>query len=619
MLGRGIWLLSICCVVLASPVTTPFSVVESLPGEPHGWTKLEEAHPTQDIRFHLSMEHNKQEQFEQTLLEVSDPYHPRYGNHLSQEEMKALLRPSSESTLTITTWLREGGAKDIEDDGEWIHFTSSVQQAENLLNTKFGLYKHENSGVESTRAMGYSVPQHCRQHIRMIHPITRFGQPRPQISTTGRFVPLAEQIPAGVSRVANTSAAGTRPTAKFDSKFCNSTITPDCLRGLYSMGDYQPTPGIGSLGVAGYLDEIPKVQALQGFISKHAPYAAGTNISIVAVNGGSVDQAQNLKLDDVEANLDVQYTAPFLAGTSTVYYSTGGLGPLENDLNFPKGGAVAGNEPFLDWLTYMSKLPNAELPQTITTSYSEDEQSIPETYTKTVCDMFGALGARGVSILFSSGDDGPGTGCQANFGNLAGKPRFIANFPGTCPWVTVVGGTVGVMPEHAVNLSSGGFSERFPRPKYQEAAVQTYLKTVGTKFSGLYNPDGRAIPDVAAQAKNFMIIATGPDAAGKPQFLEGVIGGTSASAPVFASVVSLMNNARLTNNMSAMGFLNPWLYGPGKDGLTDVTTGRSEGCTDVSQFSKAPSPAIPGAGWYVCVIFLMSLSFLRVLGGKEGE
>lgn len=42
----------------------------------------------------------------------------------------------------------------------------------------------------------------------------------------------------------------------------------------------------------------------------------------------------------------------------------------------------------------------------ITTSYGEDEQVIPETYTKAVCDMLGQLGARGVSIIFSSGDSG---------------------------------------------------------------------------------------------------------------------------------------------------------------------------------------------------------------------
>ncbi len=52
----------------------------------------------------------------------------------------------------------------------------------------------------------------------------------------------------------------------------------------------------------------------------------------------------------------------------------------------------------------MLKLPDDELPQTLTTSYGEDEQSVPRAYAEKICQMIGQLGARGVSILFSSGE-----------------------------------------------------------------------------------------------------------------------------------------------------------------------------------------------------------------------
>ena len=38
------------------------------------------------------------------------------------------------------------------------------------------------------------------------------------------------------------------------------------------------------------------------------------------------------------------------------------------------------------------------------------------------------------------------------------------------------------------------------------------------------------------------------------------VGGTSASSPFFASLVSLLNEARLNANKPVMGFLNPFLY-----------------------------------------------------------
>ena len=78
--------------------------------------------------------------------------------------------------------------------------------------------------------------------------------------------------------------------------------------------------------------------------------------------------------------------------------------------------------------------------------------------------------------------------------------HFMPQFPSSCPWVTSVGGTYGVSPERAVVLSGGGFSDRFERPRWQDDAVNQYLDIVGDHFHGLYNPKGRAIPDVAAQA-----------------------------------------------------------------------------------------------------------------------
>lgn len=41
---------------------------------------------------------------------------------------------------------------------------------------------------------------------------------------------------------------------------------------------------------------------------------------------------------------------------------------------------------------------------------------------------------------------------------------------------------------------------------------------------------------------------------------ETLIGGTSASSPTFAGIVGLLNDARATNGLPTLGFLNPLLY-----------------------------------------------------------
>ena len=50
------------------------------------------------------------------------------------------------------------------------------------------------------------------------------------------------------------------------------------------------------------------------------------------------------------------------------------------------------------------------------------------------------------------------------------------------------------------------------------------------------------------------------------------VGGTSASTPVFAGLISLINEARLQAGKKQMGFLNPWIY-QNADAFTDVTKG----------------------------------------------
>lgn len=112
------------------------------------------------------------------------------------------------------------------------------------------------------------------------------------------------------------------------------------------------------------------------------------------------------------------------------------------------------------------------------------------------------MGLRGISVLESSGDTGVGAGCQTN--NGTNLPTYDPQFPGTCPYVTAVGGTQG-LPEVAWIGSSGGFSNYFARPFYQESAVGEYLAAnvdPATKeyISPYTNFSGRGFPDVSAHS-----------------------------------------------------------------------------------------------------------------------
>ena len=79
------------------------------------------------------------------------------------------------------------------------------------------------------------------------------------------------------------------------------------------------------------------------------------------------------------------------------------------------------------YLLYMVDLPN--VPQTVSVPHFTKEPDISPVYAFRLCGLFAALGARGVSVLVASRDDGVGRGnCKDGEGNV----HFYTHFPASC-------------------------------------------------------------------------------------------------------------------------------------------------------------------------------------------
>jgi tripeptidyl-peptidase-1 len=63
-------------------------------------------------------------------------------------------------------------------------------------------------------------------------------------------------------------------------------------------------------------------------------------------------------------------------------------------------------------------------------------------------------------------------------------------------------------------------------------------------------------------------------------------GGTSASAPIFASILTRINEHRLMAGKSTVGFVNPTLYA-NPSVLHDITEGNNKAC-GTNGFKAAP-------------------------------
>ncbi|KAI1437512.1 subtilisin-like protein [Xylaria sp. CBS 124048] len=551
--------LIVSSLLAAQGLAKPF---EQLFTVPEGWKLQGPAEDSQVVKLQIALQQGDVEGFEQALMDMSTPTHRKYGQHFqSHDEMKRMLLPSQESLSSVYAWLSEAGIEDIEEDADWLSFKTTVGVANKMLDTQFAWFVSEGAKPRKVlRTLEYSVPEQVAQHINLVQPTTRFATLRADHATGTELSSM--QMVGG-------------------DEDCDTAITPACLKSIYRI-NYKADANSGSkVGFASYLEEYARYSDLALFQQRFLPETIGQNFTVIQYHGGLNNQS--FEGDSGEANLDLQYILAMSHPLPITEFSTGGRAPLVPDLDQP---SEDGNEPYLDFLQNVLKLPSAKLPHVISTSYGENEQNVPKSYALTVCNLIAQLGSRGVSVIFSSGDSGVGSACLSNDGQNTTK--FQPQYPATCPWVTSVGST-RFLNETATTFSSGGFSDYWARPAYQESAVKGYLRRLGDQFHPYFNAAGRGFPDVSAQGYGFAVFDQGRLAGFQ---------GTSCSAPTFAGIVGLLNDARLRARTPVLGFLNPLLY-LHPAALNDITLGGSTGCDGHARFGGAPngSPVIPYASW----------------------
>ncbi|TFK80828.1 family S53 protease-like protein [Polyporus arcularius HHB13444] len=466
-----------------------------------------------------------------TLMDVSDPASPNYGKYLSKSEAEKFSAPPAESVTAVKDWLSKNNLTAVVGkSGNSLRVNLPVHQANALLNANYTKYEHKATGTQVLRTLSYSLPAEVQQHLSYVYPTTHASKVQERAS-----------VPAS----------------------CANQTTPACLQALYNIPATPATAPTNNLYVAGYLDEIANVSEVQALGTRYRPDITNPTFKIVSIDNGVTSGKGT-----VEASLDIDYTV-LLATDVPVTFASVGLASVDG---------------FLDLNNYLLGLDDP--PYVLTTSYGFYEYAFnnDQDIANALCDGYMQLSVRGTSVLYSSGDGGV-SGAQSS---SCPDNKFVATFPSGCPYVTSVGGTTGISPEVGVDFSSGGFSNIFPRPSYQDSAVQSYLTNLGSTYSGLYNTSGRGFPDVAAQGTNFVVNVAGQ------LFL---VGGTSASSPTFASIVALANDHLLNAGKPVLGFLNPLLYsGDAAAVFNDITSGNNPGCgTDGFSASTGWDP-ITGLG-----------------------
>ncbi len=161
---------------------------------------------------------------------VSDPFHERYGQHLSADEVNELVKPADETLDQVHEWLQDCGVNgsqlEYSNARDWIKLTLPVKDVERLLDTKYSVYRH-NDGTHLVRTPQWSLPLHLHKHIETIQPTNSFFQPKPKRSTlkTVQMAGLEQYISGGKFEPSSKATVD---------QACNVTaVTPACLRTLY--------------------------------------------------------------------------------------------------------------------------------------------------------------------------------------------------------------------------------------------------------------------------------------------------------------------------------------------------------------------------------------------------
>ncbi|KIY62913.1 family S53 protease [Cylindrobasidium torrendii FP15055 ss-10] len=511
-------------------------VRESLNEPPAGWaqTSLKAvSEPTVNLRVGLKAKNASG--LEDRLYAVSSPKSASYGQYLSKDQVKEYMSPSDDSITAVQSWLEANGVTDHAVQGaygDYISFSAPASVASTLLSTDFHTYKNAATGTTLTRALEYSLPEDISAHVAFVHPVTNFvekalGGPQVRIPVSGNSTETKRANPAPSS--------------------CDSQVTPACLQALYGIPtEAASNTAANELAVLGFIEQYANEADLANFLAQFRPdIPSTTGFALETLDGGSNPQGTNDA--GVEADLDIEYTVGIATGVPITFVSVGS----------DNSDGVSG---FIDVFDYLAA---KDVPPTVVTvSYGFYEPDLSSDIANAMCDSFAALGARGVSILFASGDGGV-SGVQSS-----SCTTFVPEFPSTCPHITSVGGTTQVS-ETTATLSGGGFSNIFAQPSYQASAVSSYLDFLGpTQYAGLYNATGRGFPDIAAQAENIVIAYAGA-------FY--LVAGTSAATPIVASAISLVNDKLLAAGKPVLGFLNPFIY-ENPTAFFDITSGSNPGC-----------------------------------------
>ncbi|KAH8679313.1 putative alkaline serine protease AorO [Ilyonectria robusta] len=549
------------------------NVIHQRRGGPAKLVKTAPIDSNVDISVRIALKQRNLDQGMNLLMDVSDPDSPNYGKHYTAEQVVDLFSPDADSIEIVKSWLAESGVEGVTTPKSkgWIDFKTTAKKLETLLETTYHVYEYTATGDKHLGTDSYKLPSQVSQHVDFITPGI----------VTDKIVPVT---------VSESGVQPGRPLklTPISAAECDTHMTPICIKALYNITDGTLKNPKNRMGIFESMSEMYEQSDLNKFYSlyaKNIPAGTGPKVDLIDWGTSKPDPSQA----EGEAALDFDVALPIIYPQGTELYQANSnfesdstvqhLGFINQFLDAVDGSyctysshGETGDDPNVDGVTPNEQCGTFKPANVISFSYGLAESYYPANYLERQCEEFMKLGLQGVSIVFSSGDGGVAGGhgydCLGNTETV-----FNPQGPSSCPYVTAVGSTylpkgssIGGAEVATDSFSSGGgFSNIWTMPAYQKSAVDSFFASHDPGFpsyntkdgiipfntsTGVFNRAGRGFPDIAAVGDNGVIVFQGDSS---------LSGGTSMSAPIFAAILTRINEERIQAGKNSIGFANPAL------------------------------------------------------------
>jgi kumamolisin len=466
---------------------------------------------TINVHFSLSIAPDVQAQLEQKIAK---------GEVVPVEEVNKLYNAKPADKDALVSWLKANGYEITHISQDGIYARAKASQIAKSL--EVNMVPVTKNGVTYTSAQNApSLPAAVANAVRSINGLQPFRQANKH---------LKKVVPEDGNRISPDGAGTLTPNIANAPPY----LVPEILHAYNGNG-----LGVTGKGqtIAILIDTFPADSDLTAFWTKNAVPVTLAQIQKINVGGGA------LPAPGGEETLDASWTSGIAPGANIRIYATGSLSFVAIDRALDRIIADLPSQPGMRQLSISLGLGETFMaPAEVATEHTK----------------FLHLAAAGVNVFVSSGDAG------SNPDSTGHSPTgpLQAEYESSDTAVIGVGGTSlrlnaggAVTSETGWTGSGGGTSRFFARPPWQTGAGVPH----GTK---------RLVPDVCAAADpntGAFLVFHG----------HGIgIGGTSWSAPVWAGICALINEARKNAGKPMLPFLNPLLYPLlGTPAFRDITAG----------------------------------------------